>query len=297
MRSTSLAVTAELAPSPDQAALLERAGRLRGFVDAVQITENPGLRPLGSPLVAAATLLQAGIEPVLHMNCRDRNRIALQGDLLGAAGLGISSLLLMRSLPMRTGPAARKHAVFDIGTRELIADARRIRDSETPAAFGLAQSPDFFIGTTATVFGAVDSWQPRALLRKLDAGAQWMQTQLCLDMPLLRTYMRQFVAAGLPHRAYVMVSIAPLLSVEAARRLRANMRAGQIPDQVVRRIEQAADAERTGIEVCGEMLLELADVPGVSGAHIIAPGDPDIVRAVVEASGLRPSTRTPMARS
>jgi methylenetetrahydrofolate reductase (NADPH) len=297
MRSPSLAVTAELAPSPDPAALLERASRLRGFVDAVQVTENPGLRPLGSPLAAAATLLQAGIEPVLHMNCRDRNRIALQGDLLGAASLGISSLLLMRSVPMRTGPTARKHAVFDIGTKELIADARRIRDSETPAAFGLAQSPDFFIGTTVTVFGAVDSWQPRALLRKLDAGAQWMQTQLCLDMPLLRSYMRQFVAARLPHRAYVMVSIAPLLSTEAARRLRANMRAAQIPDQVMRRIEQAADAERTGVEVCGEMLRELADLPGVSGAHIIAPGDPDIVRAVVEASGLRSSTRTPMARS
>ena len=201
VRSTSLALTAELAPSPDPAALIARARRLSDFVDAIHVTESPGLRPLGSPLLSALLLRQAGMEPVLHMNCRNRNRVALQGELLGAATAGISALLLRRNIPMRVGRVARKHAVFDIGARELIAAARRIRDADPPSRYGLAQAPDFFIGAAATVFDATAAWQPKSLLAKLDNGVQWVQTQLCMDLPLLRSYMRRFVAARLTHRA------------------------------------------------------------------------------------------------
>ena len=202
VRSTSLALTSELAPSPDPAALIARARRLSDFVDAIHITESPGLRPLGSPLLTALLLRQAGMEPVLHMNCRNRNRVALQGELLGAATAGISALLLRRNIPMRVGRVARKHAVFDIGARELIATARRIRDADPPSRYGLAQAPDFFIGAAATVFDATATWQPKSLLAKLDSGVQWVQTQLCMDLPLLRSYMRRFVAARLTHRAH-----------------------------------------------------------------------------------------------
>ena len=286
-RSASLAITTELAPVPDPTLLLARARKLRDHVDAIQVTENPGLRPLGSPLLAATILRQTGIEPVLHMNCRDRNRLALQGELLGAATGGVAALLLTRNVPLRTGRVARKHAVFDVGAKELIAMARRIRDAETPAAYGLAKAPDFFVGATATVFEATAGWEPKSLLVKLDAGAQWVQTQLCMDMPLLRTYMRRFVSERLTHRCHVVVTVVPLQSVEAARRLRLNLRSAQIPRELVRRIEQAADPERAGIDICADILRELAEIPGVSGAHIIAPGDPDVVCAVIEASGLR----------
>lgn len=286
-RSGSFALTTELAPVPDPPTLLARARRLQGHVDAIQITENPGLRPLGSPLLAATLLQQAGIETVLHLNCRDRNRAALQGELLGAAAAGIRALLLTRTVALRTGRIARKHAVFDIGVRELIRNASRIRDTETPAAYSLAKAPEFFIGAAATVFEATAGWEPKALLSKLDAGAQWMQTQLCMDLALLRGYMRHFVTEHLTHRCHVMVSVTPLPSVEIARRLRRNLRRARIPRDLVHRIQQAADPERAGVEICAEILRELAGIPGVSGAHILAPGEPDLIRAVVEASGLR----------
>jgi methylenetetrahydrofolate reductase (NADH) len=287
LRSTSLALSAELAPIPDAEALLARARRLSGSVDAIQVTENPGLRPLGSPLLAASLLRQGGMEPVLHVSCRNRNRVALQSELLGAATAGVSALLLRRNVPMRVGRAVRRHAVFDIGARELIGMARKIRDAEPPSSYGLARPPEFFIGATATVFDATVGWEPKSLLAKLDSGVQWLQTQLCMDLPLLRSYMRRFVTAHLTHRAHVVVTVAPLLSVESARRLRANVRGARIPKAVVLRLEQARDPEQTGVEICAEMLRALAVLPGVAGAHIIAPGDPDLVRAVIDASGLR----------
>jgi methylenetetrahydrofolate reductase (NADH) len=286
LRSTPFALTAELAPLPDAATLIARTQRLRDHVDAIQITQNPGLRPLGSPLLSARILREAGLEPVLHLNCRDRNRIALQGELLGAATAGVTALLLTRNVPMRAGKSARKHAVFDQSARQLIAAARRIRDG-VPAQYGLAQAPDFFIGTSVMVFNVGPEWQPTSLMRKLDAGAHWVQTQLCMNLPALRRYMRRFVTAQLTRRVHVMATVAPLLSVELARRMRTNMRRALVPAPLVRRVEQAADPEQTGVQICAEILSELASVPGISGAHIIAPGDPDLVRAVIDASGLR----------
>jgi methylenetetrahydrofolate reductase (NADPH) len=287
LRATPLALTAELAPAPDAAALLARARRLGEYVDAIHVTQSPGLRPLGSSLLAAATLRGAGLEAVLHLDCRDRNRVALQSELLGAAAAGISALLLTRNVPVRTGRAARKHAVFDVRARGLIAAARRIRDAEPPGAYGLGRPAEFYIGTSATVFGATAEWQPTSLGRKLDAGAQWLQTQLCMDLPLLRGYMRRFVAARLTHRAHVVVTVAPLPSVEVARRLRTEMRRALIPDSLMLRLTQAKDPEQTGVAICAEMLSVLGDVPGVAGAHILSPRDPELVRAVIEASGLR----------
>jgi methylenetetrahydrofolate reductase (NADPH) len=281
-------LTAELPPIPDTDAFLARARHLSQHVDAIQVTESPGLRALGSPLLSALLLRQAGMEPVLHMNCRNRNRIALQGELLGAATAGVSALLLTRSVPARVGRTARKHVVFDLRAKELVAAARRIRDADPPARFGLAKSPEFFIGTTATVFEAGSDWKPQSLLGKLDSGAQWLQTQLCMDMPLLRTYMRRFVSEHLTHRCHFVVTVALLQSVEAARRVRRQLRSAQIPRALVRRLEQTTDSERAGVEICAETLRELADIPGVSGAHIVVPGaTPELVRAVVEASGLR----------
>jgi methylenetetrahydrofolate reductase (NADPH) len=289
LRATPLALSAELAPIPDPATLLARARRLASCVDAIHVTENPGLRPLGSSLLAASVLRQAGMEPVLHLNCRNRNRVALQGELLGAATAGVTALLLTRNLPMRVGRTARRHAVFDIGARELIGMARKIRDAEPPSTYGLARAPDFFIGAVATVFDATAGWEPKSLLAKFDAGVQWVQTRLCMDLPLLRGYMRRFVTAHLTHRAHVVVTVAPLLSVESVRRMRANVRGARIPAALAQRLRQASDPERTGVEICAEMLRALAELPGVAGAHIIAPGDPDLVHAVIDASGLRRS--------
>jgi 5,10-methylenetetrahydrofolate reductase len=231
--------------------------------------------------------LEAGFDPLLHMSCRDRNRVALHGELLGAANLGISSLLITRGSRLRSGRRSRGVAVFDIGATDLIATARILRETESPSQYGLTRASDFFIGDAATVFNAVANWQPRALTTKLDAGAQFLQSQLCFDLPVLRRYMQHLVGSRLTHRAYVVISLAPLQSAEMARQLRETLRGTLIPDDVIRRLQQARDAERTGVDICAELLQEMAEIPGVSGAHLVSTGEPEAIRAAIAASGLR----------
>lgn len=287
LRYTQFAFTAELTPVANKEALLRQADPLRGYVDAIQVGEGPPERPHFAPLIGAATLLEAGFEPLLHMSCRDRNRVALHGDLLGAANLGISSLLITRGTRIRQSRRSKGMAVFDLGATDLIAAARTLRDTESPSHYGLAQAPDFFIGAATTVFDAAANWQPRALATKVDAGAQFLQSQLCFDMSVLRRYAQHLVGSRLTHRAYLMISLAPLPSAEVARQLRETLRGTLIPDGVIRRLQQATDPERTGVEICAEMLQEMAAMPGVSGAHLVSTGEPELIRAAIASSGVR----------
>jgi methylenetetrahydrofolate reductase (NADPH) len=289
IRSSAFTVTAELTPCADAVRLVQQARRLAGWVDAVQVTDNPAGRVHMSALVAAGLLRQAGIDPVLHMTCRDRNRVALYSDLIGAGSLGISSLLIMRGneLPGRSRGAVK--GVFDLGATQLIAAARALRDQEGAAALGSAVPVDFFLGAIATVFNPKSGWSPRTLVAKLDAGAQFVQTQLCFDMNALRRYMKRLVAAQLPRRAHVLVGLAPLPSAAIARWLRDNLKGSLMPEAVIRRIEQARDPEQAGVEICAELLQELREIPGVSGANLLTPANLELIPAAIRAAGLRPN--------
>ncbi len=287
IRSKTFAISAELTPVADADALVEQAKRLLTVVDAIQVTDNPTGRAQIAALAAGAILRHAGIDPVLHITCRDRNRIALRSDLLGAASLGISTLLVMRSGPLRRAGQSAAKRVADMGATDLIAAARGMRENESPAVLGLARSPEFFIGARTTVFDATGGWQPRALLAKLDAGAQFLQSQLCLDAQVLRRYMKHLVAARLTQRCHVIVSVATLASAESGRWLRDNLRGALIPAVTIRRLREAPDPERASVEIGAELLQQLADIPGVSGVNFLAPADPAIVAAAIEASGLR----------
>jgi methylenetetrahydrofolate reductase (NADPH) len=287
--TSAFTLTAELTPCADAARLVEQARRLAGWVDAVQVTDNPGGRVHMSALVAAGLLRQAGIDPVLHMNCRDRNRVALYSDLIGAAGLGISSLLIMRGNEM---PPRRRtstvNGVFDLGATQLIAAARAMRDDEGAATLGAARPADFFLGAIARVFAPKATWEPRTLLTKVDAGARFVQTQLCFDMKVLRRYMARLVAAQLPRRAHVLVGLAPLPSADTARWLRDHVKGPLVPDAVIQRIEQARDPEAAGVEICAELLQEAAEIPGISGANLLTPANLEVIPAAIRAAGLRP---------
>jgi 5,10-methylenetetrahydrofolate reductase len=283
----SFTLSADLTPLADGASMVEQARRLLGSVDVVQITDSPTGVAQASSLAVGAVLRQAGIDPVLHMSCRDRNRLALHGDLLGAATLGLSSLLVVRGSPLRTGLRSNARPVFDIGAIDLIAAARELRDTESPGLLGLSRAPDLFIGGMMTVFDAARAWQPRAVLAKIGAGAQFLQSQLCFDVPLLRRYMKQFVAMHLTQQCYVMVGLASLPSAETACWLRDNLRRALIPDETIRRLKQATDPELAGIQICAEILRDLSEIPGVSGANFLAPSHPEVLKAVIGASGLR----------
>jgi len=255
---------------------------LASAVDAVQVTDNPGEHIHLSPLAVASMLLNVGIDPVLQMSCRDRNRIALHSDLLGAAALGVSSLLLMRGKKNSTKLGSRAKSVFDWGTEKLIADANSMQ-SNSP----FSNPVDFYIGSIATVFKPDREWTPAKITAKTDAGVRFIQTQLCFDIDILRHYMARLVAEKLIERIDVIVGIAPVPSADIARWLAKNLRGAVMPGKIVKRLRQSAAPEQEGISICAEFLHEAAQIPGVSGANLTSLGNPEAIVDAVQLSEVK----------
>ena len=293
IRAGTFAISVELPAVADTVVLLDLAAPLRGFADSVQVAEGPANRPHLAPLVAAAALKEAGLPPGLHLSCRDRNRVALQGDLIGAANLGIETLLITRGNRLRPTARSQGEGVFDMGATDLIAAARALADTETPQRFGLQRAPDFFVGAAVTAFDPAPDWYPRAPLAKASAGAQFLVTQPCFDVELLRRYVKRLVAVNVPRRAHLMATLAVLPSLEIARKLRDTVRGTLIPDTVMQRLKDASDPQRTGVEICAEMLQQIAAIPGISGVHLMMAGETALIRAAVEASGVRSLSGAP----
>ncbi len=286
LKTKEFVVTAQvnLPRGADAESLLRQAEILRPAVDAVQLTDNPSAQVHMSGIAAAALLLQQGIDPIVHMTCRDRNRIALQSDLIGAAALGVTSVLLMRSKKIPDSMKPRVRNVFDTPMKELMAFMQNLKDAETVSLVS-----DFLIGTTAEIFDPVADWSPDQLTKKCDAGANFVQMQLCFDMGVLRNYMARIVASKLTRRANFIMALSPLPSADVARWVRENVKGALVPESIVERMEQASDPECEGIEICAELLQELATIPGVSGANLLTLGDLETIPAAIDASGVRPS--------
>jgi methylenetetrahydrofolate reductase (NADPH) len=289
LRSEELTLTAELSLSPRQGpvALIEQARVLAAASDAIQIPDHRHARPHLSNIAVAALLLQNNIDPVVQMNCRDRNRVALQSDILGAQALGASNLLLLRGSNFPEDHRPRSTSVFDIGAIDLIATAAAIRDGEAFAETKPPGAPDMYLGTVATAFNPADGWEPEKLTSKADAGAQFIQLQLCFDMELLRAYMARIVASKLTWRFQTLASLAVLPSADAARQLRKARPDSVIPSKFVKRLEQANDAEAEGVQICAELLQEIAEIPGLAGVSLVTPGNPASIPAAIHASGVR----------
>jgi methylenetetrahydrofolate reductase (NADPH) len=277
-------LTAELGLSSasDAAAVMQQAGLLASHVDAIQVSDNPNGRLQLSAVAAAAILLQNGIDCVPLITCRDRNRLALQSDLLGLGALGVTSVLLMHGDKLPKDHPGHARQVFEIGGKELLATARSFAsDDEIPAI------PDLFIGATATVFRPKRDWEPKTMLAKTEAGADFIQTQLCFDMEALRRYLDRLVSAKITWRAPIVVSLATLPSAESAEWLSEHLRGSLMPPELIKRLQQAADPEQEGVKICAELLEELSTLPGISGANLMTPGDPSTITAAIEASGTR----------
>jgi methylenetetrahydrofolate reductase (NADPH) len=290
LHSQEMTLTAELSLNPRQNAgdIVAQARLLGSAVDAVQVPDHRHAVPHISNIAAAAHLLQAGIDPIVHMNCRDRNRIAMQSDLLSAHSLGVSNLLLMRGVALPGDHRPKATSVFDFNALGLIKTAAAIRDGDVFTGDNRDDTRDFHIGTVATVFKPGAKWQPEKLASKADAGANFIQLQLCLDMNVLRDYMARLIAAKLTWRFQVLVGLAVLPSATEARLLRKNLPDSIIPAKVVGRLSEAADPEQEGVRMCAEFLHQLRDVPGIAGATLMTPGDPATIPAAIHASGVRP---------
>ena len=280
-------ISAELSLRHDSGAadLLDQAEPLRNVVDGLQVTDNPHAWVQISPLAAASLLIEAGLDAIPQLTCRDRNRIALQSDLCGLRALGVSSLVLNKGGQVPAGHTLRAKPVFDVSCRELISMASAMNGSET----GGPES-NFLIGTGARVFAPPPGWDAEMMLARASAGAQFLQTQLCFDAAVLRVYMQRLVEARITWDFAVIVSLAPLPGVDTAHWLNENNRAALIPAHVLRRLEAAGDPEREGISLCAELMQEFAGIPGVSGFNLHTLGNPQAVVAAIAESGLRPAT-------
>jgi methylenetetrahydrofolate reductase (NADPH) len=278
-------ITAEVVPpvSTDPQALLRRARPLATLADAVNVTDGAGAHTHLDALTAAGLLVREGIEPVLQVTCRDRNRIALQSLLLGAAAQGIPNLLMLAGDSPSAGDQPDAKPVFDLGSRSLLETARTMRDRGVlPHGRAIDGRVEFFLGCADLPIDPPPQWRPDDLLRKLDAGAQFVQTQFCMDAQVARHYLERLAEHGITERAAILIGLGPLSSVHSAHWMRAHLYGTVIPDRLIERLQGAADVKLEGRRICVELIHAMRAIPGVAGVHLMAPGHDSAVPEVIE---------------
>ncbi len=289
LESGHFAVTAEL--TPPRGIGLESLSRavedLRPVISAINLTDGAGARVRMSSLAAAIHVRQMGVEPILQMTCRDRNRIALQSDLLGAAAFGIENVLMLSGDGVDSGDDVAAKPVFDLDARSLIAASRTMSvDGVTMSGSELTRKPDFFAGAADVPIDPGIDWVPSALQSKQEAGARFVQMQYCFDIELLGRYFDRLREHGLTEKLYFLAGLGPLRSADSARWMRDNLWGTVMPDGIVRRMEAARDPRQEGVSICAEMIEQARDIAGVSGVHLMAPGQHQAIVETVHLAGM-----------
>lgn len=284
-RHREFVISAEIFLRPETTAEMIRlqAQSLRAHVDGIMVTDNQEGRLHLSPLAAASLVMAAGVDPIVQLSCRNRNRIALLAELMGAATLGVTSLVLIRGNRVPQGFNPRPRAVFDVDANDLIAMASKMTTDEC-----LPNLPDLFVGCLITPHAPTAGWQPEKLGLKIAAGAQFAQTHICMDLPLLKDYLQHLVAHGIPRRMGLFIKLPVLSSAGDARWLRDSLPNNQIPESIILRLERANDPEQEGIRIAAEQLQQLREIPGISGAHLVATQNLMAIPAAIEQAGMAP---------
>ena len=294
LRDGSFVVTAELSPpvSTDPAEFVARGVALKGLVTAVNVTDGAGSKAHMSSLAASHFLVRNGVEPILQMTCRDRNRIALQAELLGAAALGIRNILALRGDDPKFGDQPDAKPVFDLDTSGLLATAQRmLRENTLPSGVEIKGKVNFVLGAAELPVDPPSGWRPQGLISKMEAGAQFIQTQFCMDMGVVRRYAARLLDLGVAQKLPILIGVAPIPSARSARWMKDKLYGAIVPDGIVERLERAADPKSKGAEICIELLQELAEIPGIAGAHVMAPAFHSAIGPVIEASGVAGAKR------
>jgi methylenetetrahydrofolate reductase (NADPH) len=297
LKAKRFVITAEVTPpvTADRGEFLAKALPLKGLADAVNITDGAGARPHLGAVTAAAMLIEQGIEPVLQLTCRDRNRIALQSDLLSAAASGVRNLLMIRGDDPSAGDQPDAKPVFDLDPRQLLETARRLRDTgELPSGRKVSGNADFFLGGADNPVDPKPGWAPTGLAAKVAAGAQFVQTQFCMDAGVVHRYVARLAEHDLTAKISLIVGIAPLRSAKSARWIKEKLFGAIIPDALVARMDAASDPATEGRRICLELVSELADIPQVAGVHIMAPGNDAAVPEIITAARASVSRLAPV---
>lgn len=279
-------ITSEITPpaSLDPGTLMDKIRPLRGLADAVNVTDAASARAAMDPLAAAALMLGAGVEPVLQLTCRDRNRIALQGAVIGAAALGVRAFLCLTGDDPKTGDQPDAKGVFDIGSADLIATIRSIGEGQLPSGRAVGGATPLLPACADMPVDPAPDWQPKGLAAKIAAGARFAQTQFCMDPGVLRRYVARLHECGIPRDFPILVGIAPLASAKSARWIVANLFGSIIPQATIERLESASDPRAEGQAIALELIRDFAEIEGLAGVHIMAPLNEAAVPGLVEAA-------------
>ncbi|MFH1006897.1 MAG: methylenetetrahydrofolate reductase [Candidatus Latescibacterota bacterium] len=300
LASGAFAVTGELGPpkSASTETIVRKCEPLKGMVDAVNITDNQTAIVRMSSIAAGVLALGQGVEPVMQMTCRDRNRIAIQSDILGAYALGLRNILCLTGDHQCFGNHPEAKHVFDLDSLQLLWMVKRMRDDKQFACGEIIQNtkkapivePKLFIGAAANPFGDPFAHRVVRLAKKIQAGADFIQTQCIYDMKRFREWMRQVVDRGLHEKAYILAGLTPLKSAAMARYMRDQVAGLSVPDAIVERMAGVSKEDSTaeGIQICVEQIQEMREIEGISGVHIMAIEWEKYVPEIVERAGLLP---------
>jgi 5,10-methylenetetrahydrofolate reductase len=289
LASGQFVVTAELSPpdSADPEEVYSRARVFEGYVDAINATDGSGANCHMSSIAVCTLLERRGYTAIMQISCRDRNRLAVQGDMLGASALGVSNVLCLSGDGVQAGDHPGAKPVFDLDCMSLISTLRTMRDdSRFLSGRAITTPPRVLIGAAANPFVPPFDYRVGRLAKKISAGAAFVQTQYCFDIPRLEEYMRQVRDLGLHDKCAILVGVGPLNSARAARWIRDNVPGVHIPDDVIKRLDGAERPKLEGRRLCMELIQQIREIEGVAGVHVMAYRQEEAIAEIIDASGV-----------
>jgi 5,10-methylenetetrahydrofolate reductase len=287
LRSGKFAVTAELNPpdSADPEAVYERARVIASSCDAMNATDASGAHVHMSSVGMCALLTRAGYETVMQVSCRDRNRIAIQGDLLGASAMGVRNVLCLTGDGVQAGDQPEAKPVFDLDSMTLLRTACILRDkSMFLSGRKIEIPPKLFLGAAENPFAPPYDFRPYRLQKKWEAGADFIQTQYCFDIPRLQSFMAKVRELGVHEKLFILVGVGPVRSAKSAEWMRANVPGVWIPDEIIDRLRKGGKGE--GKRLCVDIIRQIREIKGVSGVHIMAYKQEELVPEIIAEAGL-----------
>lgn len=289
LRRGEFAVTTELNPpdSADPEDVYNRARIFDGWVDAINAVDASGANCHMSSVGICALLTRMGYAPIMQIACRDKNRIAIQGDVLGGAAMGVANMLCLTGDGVQAGDQPGAKPVFDLDSMSLLETIRIMRDNgKFLSGRKLTTPPKVFIGAAVNPFAPPFDFRPIHLGKKIAAGAQFVQSQYCFDVPMMRTFMQKARDLGFTEKVFVLCGVGPLASAKTAKWMRSNVPGVHIPDDIIKRLEGAQDQKAEGKRLCIDIINEVKEIPGISGVHVMAYRQEEYVAEIVDESGV-----------
>jgi methylenetetrahydrofolate reductase (NADPH) len=284
-------VCGEMSPpqSADGEQIQKKSGYFKGFVDAVNLTDNQSAVVRMSSVASAILAIKSGLEPIIQMTCRDRNRLAMQADLLGAAAFGVKNVLCLSGDYQSMGNHPHAKSVYDIDSTHLISMVKGMRDEKQfECGEEMKVEPRMFIGCAANPYASPFEFRVVRLQKKIEAGADFVQTQAVFDMKVFEEFMKMVRQRELHKRAYIIPGILPVRSTKALLFMKENVAGMSIPDELINRMGGAEDPKEEGIKLTIELIQQLRGIEGVAGVHLMPVMWESIVPTIVERAGLLP---------